>query len=34
MTTSVGPQRPAVEVADVIGEYGEKFSSRVTGAHA
>ncbi len=25
MTTSVGPQRPAVEVADVIREYGEKF---------
>ncbi len=32
MTTSVGPQRPAVEVADVIREYGEKFLARVTGA--
>ncbi len=31
MTTSVGPQRPAVEVADVIREYGEKFLARYGG---
>ncbi len=31
MTTSVGPQRPAVEVADVIREYGEKFLARCRG---
>ncbi len=31
MTTSVGPQRPAVEVADVIREYGETFLARSGG---
>ncbi len=31
MTTSVGPQRPAVEVADVIREYGEKVLARYGG---
>jgi hypothetical protein len=31
MTTTVGPQRPAVEVADVIREYGAAFLARYGG---